>query len=468
VYSSVTLARPVTASLGRHPNGPHTYAARVTPPATQHSLRSVLVSQGYRRLLAARLLSQAGDGAFQVGLASLFFFSPERAATTSALAWAFAASLIPYTVVGPFAGVLLDRWSRRQVLLGTNLVRTAMVAVVAGLVVQGELGPPLYVLVLACLSANRFFLAGLSAGLPHVVRPQDLVVANSITPTAGTVAALFGAAGGFGLRTVLGAGDGTDAVVLLCAAGAYLASAGSALRLGRDQLGPVGAAVTGPVLLQARTVARGLLDAAGHLRERRAALRALAVTGSLRVGVGLFTLTTVLLSRNTLSDPRDVDAGLTLVASAFAAAGAGAGLAALVTPVLARRLGLRTWVVGCLLAASAVEVVLALVLTPQVLVAGALVLGLAAQGVKIAVDTIVQTSVDDTYRGRVFTFYDTVFNAAFVLAALVAVLAVPSSGRAPAVFTGVAVLLSLTALAYRAGEPSAAPGVSGRTGPSPR
>jgi len=428
----------------------------------------VLSSQGYGRLLGVRLLSQAGDGAFQVGLASLFFFSPERAATTSAVAWAFAASLIPYTLVGPFAGVLLDRWSRRQVLLGTNLLRTAMVVAVAGLVVQGELGPLLYVLVLACLSANRFFLAGLSAGLPQVVRPRDLVVANSVTPTAGTVAALVGAAGGFGLRTVLGAGDGTDAVVLLCAACAYLASAAAALRLGRDQLGPVGGGPTGPVLTQAVTVARGLLDGARHLRERRPALRALVVTGSVRVGVGLFTLTTVLLSRNSLSDPQDVDAGLTLVATTFAAAGVGAGLAALVTPVLTGLWGLRTWVVACLLTAAAVEVVLAVVLTSQLLVAGALVLGLAAQGVKIAVDTIVQTSVDDAYRGRVFTFYDTVYNAAFVLAALVAVLVVPSSGRAPAVFAGVAVLLAITALAYRAGDRRGAPAVSGRTGPSPR
>ncbi len=423
----------------------------MTPPtqrATWPALREVLASAGYRRLLGTRLASQAGDGAFQVGLASLVFFSPERAATTAAVAWAFTAALVPYTVVGPFAGVLLDRWQRRQVLLVANLVRAVLVLVVAWVVVAVGVGPLLYVLVLVCLSVNRFFLAGLSAGLPHVVRADDLVVANAVTPTAGTVAALLGGAGGYAVRSRLGVGDTSDAVVLVCAAGLYLVSAAVVVSLGRAALGPDGGPAPGRLGAQLASVARGLVAGARHVRERRAAFDALAVIGSLRTGFGLFTLTTVLLCRNTLTDPADVDAGLALVASAFAAAGVGAGLAAVLTPPATRALGLRTWMVGALAAAAVVEVVFAVGVTVPVLVAGSFVLGLAAQAVKIGVDTVVQTSVDDTFRGRVFTFYDTVFNAAFLLAAVVAVLAVPASGDQPWVFAAVAVLLAGTAAAY--------------------
>lgn len=420
------------------------------PPqrATWPALRAVLASPGYRRLLGTRLASQAGDGLFQVGLASLVFFSPERATTTSAVAWAFTAALVPYTVVGPFAGVLLDRWRRRQVLLVANVFRALVVLAVATLVATSGVTPALYVLVLVCLSVNRFFLAGLSAGLPHVVRADELVVANAVTPTAGTVAALLGGVAGFGLRSVLGAGDRSDAIVLATAAGLYVVSALVVLGLHRDRLGPDGGPVQAAVLHQLVSTARGLVAGARHVRERRPAFDALAVIASLRTGFGLFTLTTVLLARNTLTDPADVDAGLALVAAAFTAAGLGAGAAAVLTPVVTRRTGLRAWVVANLVAAAAVEVVLALVLTPQTLVAGALVLGLAAQAVKIGVDTVVQTSVDDAFRGRVFTFYDTVFNAAFLLAALVAVLAVPASGQAPGVLVGAGVLLGGTAWAY--------------------
>ena len=87
-------------------------------------LRLLLQSAGFRKLFTVRLVSQSGDGMFQVGLATLFFFTPERMATAADVAAAFAVLLLPFTVVGPFAGPLLDRWRRRQVLLVGNLVRT--------------------------------------------------------------------------------------------------------------------------------------------------------------------------------------------------------------------------------------------------------------------------------------------------------------------------------------------------------
>ena len=67
----------------------------------------------YRHLMAVRLTGQAGDGIFQAGLASLFFFSPERQAAPAGVAFASAVLLLPFTVIGPWAGVLLDRRSRR-------------------------------------------------------------------------------------------------------------------------------------------------------------------------------------------------------------------------------------------------------------------------------------------------------------------------------------------------------------------
>ena len=154
-------------------------------------LRIVLRGRDFRRLFATRLVSQAADGAFQAGLASLFFFSPERATTAGGVAAALAVAVLPYTIVGPFAGVLLDRWRRRQVLVVANLVRAGLVLGVAALVAADVVGLPLYVAVLVCLSVNRFILAGLGASLPHVVPADELVMANAVSPTSGTIAALL-------------------------------------------------------------------------------------------------------------------------------------------------------------------------------------------------------------------------------------------------------------------------------------
>src|SRR6476619_7054245 len=124
-------------------------------------LRTVLRGRDFRRLFAVRLVSQGADGVFQVALASLIFFSPERATTAAGTAAAFSLTVLPYTVIGPFAGVLLDKWRRRQVLLVATLVRVLLVLIVAAMVSAGWVGPPLYLAVLACLSVNRFFLTAL-------------------------------------------------------------------------------------------------------------------------------------------------------------------------------------------------------------------------------------------------------------------------------------------------------------------
>src|SRR5512142_1182061 len=87
----------------------------------------------FRRLLAVRLTSQLGDGVFEVALASLFFFSPERATTPGGIAAAFAVLTVPFTVIGPWAGVPLDRWSRRNTLMLGNVVRASLALVVAAL-----------------------------------------------------------------------------------------------------------------------------------------------------------------------------------------------------------------------------------------------------------------------------------------------------------------------------------------------
>src|SRR5258708_12472439 len=105
-------------------------------------LRAVLRGRASRRLYATRLISQLSDGIFQVALAGFVFFSPEQQTSPARAATAFAVLLLPYSVVGPFAGVFIDRWSRRQILLFSPLVRAVLVCAVAALL--WSTGPPLY------------------------------------------------------------------------------------------------------------------------------------------------------------------------------------------------------------------------------------------------------------------------------------------------------------------------------------
>ncbi len=422
-------------------------------------LRAVVRGRDFRRLFATRLVSQSGDGAFQVGLATLVFFSAERAATAAAAATAFALAFLPYTIVGPFAGVFLDRWRRRQIMLVANLVRTAVVAVVAALVVRGDVGIVLSVLVLVCLSLNRFFLAGLGASLPHVVPSDELVMANAVAPTSGTVATLLGAGVGYLVRRQGGPTDASNAVVLLVAAAAYLCAALLTLRMAVDLLGPsgpTGRALRGrtPLGGQFRGVLHGLMDGARHLLSRRAATTALAVIGLHRLAFGLATVATILFSRYRLSDPGNTEQALGVVASTVLAGGLGFGLAAVVTPIAVPRIGVRRWVVTCSLAAAVAQCAVAIRLSLLLLLVSAFVIGLGIQSTKICVDAVLQGCIEDEYRGRVFSFYDMIYNAAFVAAAALAALVLPPDGYSRPALLAMAALYAAAAVLYaRAGAP---------------
>jgi MFS family permease len=414
----------------------------------------VLRGVDFRRLFAVRLASQASDGAFQVGLASLVFFSPDRATTPEAVALAAAATVLPYTLIGPFAGVLLDAWPRRQVLLFANALRALMVVGVAALILLGGVGIPLYLAALACLSVNRFFLAGLGASLPHVVPKHELVMANAVSPTCGTIAALLGAGLAFGLRVLLGAGDPTDALILLLSAVGYGASAALATRMHRDLLGPDERAPLNwsTFSTASHDVLSDLRDGARHVRQRPRASRALALIGVHRIGYGIMTISLMLLCRNYFSDPAEVDEGLALLARAVSATGLGIAAAALITPLAANRIGPWRWIGWCIAAASVIEVAFVVHVSLSTLFFGAFAMGLTGQGAKICVDAVVQETVDDSFRGRVFSFYDVVFNAAFVIAAGLAVLLLPMNGYSRPVFAGVTVLFAVGAASYLIAE----------------
>ncbi len=423
---------------------------RVAAGSFVGDLRAVVRGRDFRRLFAARLVSQAGDGAFQTGLATLVFFSAERATTAAAAASAFAIAILPYTLIGPFAGVVLDRWRRRQILLVSNLARTVLVLVVAALVASGDVGVLLSVLVLACLSVNRFFLAGLGASLPHVVPRDELVMANAVAPTSGTVAALLGAGSAYGVRRLLGPGDGSDALVLVVAAAAYLVSALLVLRMHADLLGPPPHVMRRARGLGAelRAVATGLAAGARHVRERRPAVYALAVIGVHRLAFGLVTVATILVCRYRLSDPADADQGLVTIASTVLAGGLGFATAALVTPMATRRTALGRWIAACSALAAVAQAAVVAVLSLPVLLVAAYLVGVGVQSTKICVDAVLQRTSDDAYRGRVFSFYDVVYNAAFVASAAVAALTLPPDGYSRVALLASCLLYAAAAAGY--------------------
>ncbi|MEJ3748549.1 MFS transporter [Actinomycetes bacterium KLBMP 9797] len=417
---------------------------------TSHNVRAVLAVRGFRRLLGVRLSSQSADGLFQAALAGSVLFNPDRQASALAIAMGTALLVAPYSLIGPYVGVLLDRWSRRQVVVGTNAARAVLVLPVAVMINAGYEGVGFIVLAFVIIGLNRFLLAGLSAATPHVVEDRRLVTANSLSGTLGAVCFSVGlGVAVLLLNSMVSAGDGGYAALAVVAPVGYAASAVLAWRsFTLTELGPDRRDASGRVSSALAAVARGMVDGLAHLRRRRGAAYAMAAQAGFRALVGALTLAMLLLYRNYFVTDDDVQASIGGLVFVVVAGSVGVLVAAVVTPTVTRRIGGWRWIAGLLGAVAVALPVFVLPFTEPLLVVAVLVINVAAQGIKIVTDTSIQHECDDDFRGRVFAVNDTTFNLAYVAGMFVAALTLPPDGHSPVAAVVIAAGYAVLAAGY--------------------
>jgi len=378
-------------------------------------------------LLQLRWLGQFTDGLFQSSLASFVLFSPERQPNAVAATLAFAVVLLPYSVVGPYAGVFLDRFSRQKIVQISNVVRAGILVAIALSIKSGLTGVGLTLLVLIAFGVNRLILAGLSAGLPLVVEKSELIAANALAVTGGTIGVVIGGGAGIGLKKILDhthASDFSDAVVIVIAAGLYLLTAVIAHRLKHKEIGPADHEI--------RSENRGwreMQEGFTILREHSDSLRGIVATSIQRGGLTSLTLMGLLLERNSYHPSNNPDAGLSGFAFALAIAGVGIGIGSLITPIFVDRVGRHLWIRAMMVGSIPFLLIFLLSQTQWSLILAAFFVGLCGQAVKVTNDALVQSKIQDEFRGRVFAFYDVCVNGAIVGGALVAALILPITGK---------------------------------------
>lgn len=389
----------------------------------------------FGRLLAVRVGSQFGDGLFQAGLAGAILFNPDRAAEPWAIAASFAVLFLPYSLVGPSAGALLDRWDRRYVLVGANCVRLLLVTGVGVMLAIGAGDLPILAGALIVNGVTRFVTSGLSAALPHVVPREQVVTMNSVATAVGAAAAFFGANLMLVPRWLVGAGDTAAATVIFLVTAPVLLALLLALRFPPRILGPddTARAIHGSALY---AVATGWLHGLRTVNSTPSVAGTLAGLAAHRVVFGINTLLMLVIVRH--SDTHAV-AGLGIAVAFVAATGTGSFLATVLTPGAVRRFGRFATANGALLAAAVIQMCGAVLVQPVMLVCS-LLLGAAGQVVKLCADTAMQIDVEDALRGHVFAVQDSLFWVSFVAAIAAAAAVIPADGHSPAlVLVGAAV-----------------------------
>ncbi len=377
-------------------------------PDTGHGVvaraREALASKDFARLVSARYVSQFADGLFQAFVfARLVFLDTDSQGTAAQVAKAVALLIIPFSLIGPFAGVFIDRWSRRLILVWTPVLKAA--CLVPLLFVDADWA--IYALSLLVVSSNRFYLTTAGAVNPSLVTDQDLLVGNAITGSAGTVITAAGlaigsrVAGRVDPRALLAA-----AVVLWPVASWFASRIVDPLRADR------------PIGRLREDLARVMRDFASGARRLFATPPALAAVTSVFYDQMLIN-TVAVLSVIVFKD--QYKQGIASYSNIVIAAGFGV-LAGMVTVgFLESRLNRQRIMALAFGIAGVAGILVSLHITGVTILLLTFTLAMTFPWRKTPADTIVQESLPNRYRGRVFAIQDIAFTIPRVLAALILV-----------------------------------------------
>ena len=418
----------------RSTSSPPSVAAR-SPGDDPDDGASLLGERDFRLLLLAQFAGQAADGLAQAAFAYVLVLEPLTQGTPEKILQLFALTLLPYSVIAPFLGVFVDRWSRRGLLVWTNVLRAVLLVTLPAWAPLFEGDIPLYVATLALLGLGRLFLTTKGAILPVLLHEHHLLQANSLSSGGGMIAALAG-----GVVGIAAVGVFRYEVAFVTAGVIYVAAAAMSRGLSSPFAHPHPKVRT--LAAHAKELAIELVGGIREIWNRLDARLPLIAIFLLRTIAMFVAIYAILFIK--LEFPRQGAGRLSAAALALGTAGVGAFAGAVTAPYLGRRFQNAGLITGGFVV-SAIGIVLLGGVRSLIAVMGLTFFGgYGAFVTKVAVDAQVQAALPDEYRGRAFALYDILYNLASVVAGVVMVAFFGIPGRGDLVVSGI-VALAITA-----------------------
>ncbi len=145
----------------------------------------------FLRFWLAQLVSQFGDRVNQMALVGLI--AARHPGSSFELAKLLSFTMIPVFIVGPVAGVYVDRWDRRTTLFVCDFIRGLLVLSIAMYLMDSSSLVPLYAAVFLIFTLSRFYVPAKMSFVPEMVKMDDLHIANSLVTVTGMIALVLGA-----------------------------------------------------------------------------------------------------------------------------------------------------------------------------------------------------------------------------------------------------------------------------------
>ena len=374
-----------------------TDATASTPAPASLGVRDVLRIPSYRNLFAGQAISDIGDG---ITLLLLLLVINELTGSTAALALMAIAEAVPHFTVGLVAGVYVDRWNRRTVMLAADLLRAGIVLLFA-LAATAEILPLLYVLAFAQSSVSTFFRPARGALLPRIVPAAGLPAANSLAQASQVIGSVIGA----GIAGLLFGTFGSGVVGFAIDAATFLVSFAFVSRIAAEAGRIAGGA---DHAAERKNVLPALREGFAIVRGSRALSGSLIAAAVSMLGLGAVNVLFVPLIVNDLRVDATWMAGIELAQTTgmILAAGAVAFVARRLAPTTIITLGLAGigLCIGLMAGVSAVWQVIILLF----------VVGWMVTPLQAMLQTIVQTTAGDATRGRVVSLLQASLSTASV------------------------------------------------------
>lgn len=150
----------------------------------------ILRNRNFSFLLFGQIISQLGDRLDQMALIGLIYL--RAPGSTIEIAKILSFTIIPVFLIGPIAGVYVDRWDRRRTMCVCDLVRAALVLTIPLFLFYTRNLTPIYLVIFLVFCIGRFFVPAKLSIIPEIVEKKDLLIANSLVNTTGMIAAILG------------------------------------------------------------------------------------------------------------------------------------------------------------------------------------------------------------------------------------------------------------------------------------
>ena len=382
---------------------------------TLRSYAAVARSPSYFPLWLSQLVSSFGDTLHYVALVVLVFELTGRGAAVAVLV---VAEVVPALLLAPVAGVIIDRFDRKAILIGADLARAALVASL----VWPQSAWHAYAVAAGLATGNAFFNPTVQAIIPAITTPEQRLAANSVSWSTGRLVQILASAVAGGLIGTVG----SDAAFAVNAA-SFVVSALLIVRLNLPaRAGEVADAARRGLAGYAADARAGLAFA----RQDRLVSRLLLVQGLASLATGATGALLVVLAERHLNLEPEGFAWL------IGAIGVGALVGPLIPNTLARDYRSARWLFVPYVIRGIGDVLIAVFAPLPVALAILFVYGLNTSTGMVVYGSTVQGAVPDAVRGRVFTLLDATWSAARLLSLGAGAVLVDAVGVQPVFWIG--------------------------------